>query len=434
MKKLKILLLASLLIPAAFAQYPGQYPPGQYPPGQRGPGIPIPRRSKTKEQKTEQTYIIRGVIRSIDAKSLEMDASDERVVTFQITAATKKPDGLIAGDKVEIDATKDDEGVFSAVTIKKTGSAATRTASSAPAPGSPDAPEDNRPATTMQTPVPSDPDEGGPPKLKRGVPKGARKPAPATTEVARNEIPASSENAPPPDPAVAEARLALIDKAREASQNFLAGLPNYMCQQFTTRYVSTARPINWQAQDIVSADVVFEHGKERYEHVAVNGKRVNKAINETGGAWSTGEFGTLLDDLFSPATAAQFKFAGNRTIMRQSAAVYDYEVDHPHSHWRIQAPGQAIQPAYRGSVWISKETARVLRIEMQSVKVPADFPYDTTEMALDYDYTNLGTEKFLLPVKAEILNCQRGTSTCQRNMIEFRNYHRYSGESTITFH
>jgi hypothetical protein len=36
-------------------------------------------------------------------------------------------------------------------------------------------------------------------------------------------------------------------------------------------------------------------------------------------------------------------------------------------------------------------------------------------------------------VKAEVLSCQRGTNTCQRNTIEFRNYHKYSGESTITF-
>ena len=72
--------------------------------------------------------------------------------------------------------------------------------------------------------------------------------------------------------------------------------------------------------------------------------------------------------------------------------------------------------------------------EMQAVKIPVDFPDDTTEMTVDYDYTSLGTEKFLLPVKAEILSCQRGTSTCQRNVIEFRNYHRYTGESTITFH
>jgi hypothetical protein len=31
------------------------------------------------------------------------------------------------------------------------------------------------------------------------------------------------------------------------------------------------------------------------------------------------------------------------------------------------------------------------------------------------------------------LSCQRGTNMCSRNTIDFRNYHKYSGESTVTF-
>ena len=44
---------------------------------------------------------------------------------------------------------------------------------------------------------------------------------------------------------------------------------------------------------------------------------------------------------------------------------------------------------------------------------------------MDYDYITLGTpEKFLLPVRAEILSCNRGSNECERNVIEFRNYHK----------
>ncbi len=440
-------------------QYPGQYPPGQYPPGQyppgqyppgsyppgQGTGIPFPRKSKSKntssdQNKAAETQTVSGIVRSVDAKSIDVEAPDERVITFKIADSTKKPDRLVPGDKVDVEATQDEKGAFSAVSIEKTGSAPAKTADAA----QPDEPLDARPTTRLATPVPLDADdEGGPPKLKRGVPP-ARKSAAAATETAENRqqpVPASPPAAspspalaPPPAAPAANDRLAMIGKAREASANFLSALPNYVCQQFTTRYVSVGHVTNWQAQDIVSAEVVYEDGKERYQNLAINGKPVKQAIEETG-AWSTGEFGTVLDDLFSPATAAQFKFVGNRTIARQAAVLFDFDVDHPHSHWRISVSGQAIQPAYHGSVWIAKESARVLRIEMQAVKIPVEFPDDTTEMALDYDYVTLGgTDKFLLPTKAEILSCQRGTNSCGRNTIEFRNYHRYSGESTITFH
>src|SRR2546425_200193 len=96
-----LLLVLLLLVPAGYSQYPGQYPPGGYPPGQgprQGPGLPVPRRGKTttKEQKAaEKTHIIRGVVRTVDAKSLEVEADDERMVTFQIAETAKKPDGLI---------------------------------------------------------------------------------------------------------------------------------------------------------------------------------------------------------------------------------------------------------------------------------------------------------------------------------------------------
>lgn len=39
----------------------------------------------------------------------------------------------------------------------------------------------------------------------------------------------------------------------------------------------------------------------------------------------------------------------------------------------------------------------------------------------------------LMSVHAETLGCQRDSGTCSRNAIDFRNYHKYSGESVITF-
>jgi len=59
---------------------------------------------------------------------------------------------------------------------------------------------------------------------------------------------------------------------------------------------------------------------------------------------------------------------------------------------------------------------------------------DHVESATDYQYIRLGDAKqYLLPVHAETLTCQRGSDLCSRNTIDFRNYRKYSGESTITF-
>jgi hypothetical protein len=199
------------------------------------------------------------------------------------------------------------------------------------------------------------------------------------------------------------------------------------------RFESTSRPVNWKPLDVISANVVYENGRESYRNLAVNGKPTGKRFEELGGAWSTGEFGSSLRDLFSRATAADFRFRRNSSTSGVAARVYDFEVERDSSHWRVQAPSQSIHPAYKGSVWIEPESGRVLRIEIQARSLPEEFPIDVVESVIDYASVRIGSGQFVLPVHAESLSCQRGTQNCSRNTIDFRNYHKYEAESSITF-
>jgi hypothetical protein len=250
------------------------------------------------------------------------------------------------------------------------------------------------------------------------------------SSAAPEAAPTRSEPAPIP---IVNPRQEIVEKARQAAASFLQSLPNYVCHQFTTRYANQTRATDWQPIDVITTDLVYEEGKESYRNLQINGKSTKKSPEESG-AWSTGEFGTILEDLFSPATDAEFRFMKDTSISGFSSAVFDFSVERPNSHWRISVPGQFVQPAYKGTIWVDKKTFRVLRIEMQARQMPQDFPEDTVETAVDYQYITLGTtEQFLLPVHAEVLSCMRGSNSCQRNVIDFRNYHKFSGESTIKF-
>ncbi len=327
---------------------------------------------------------------------------------------------------------------------------------------SPDAPKDeiglSRIAATPKY-QPIDDTDTGPPTLKRGA--AAKKPAPPA-QMASNAPPASAagrvseppaasretvssapgeiaprpadaeprpepvaDSAPPPDPR--------IEKARTAASTFTDTLPDYVCQEQMTRFASTTHIVDWRPLDIVSAELVYEKGRERYGKLAINGKPTKKTMEELPGAWSTGEFGTVLVDILSPSTAADFRYRRMSRSGGRDAYMFDFEVDHEHSHWHINAPSQSVLPPYRGSMWIDKETGRVLRIEMQAIHMPQEFPYDKVETATDYEYTRIGEGQFLLPVHAETLMCERGTNMCARNTIDFRNYHKYAGEATIIF-
>ena len=279
---------------------------------------------------------------------------------------------------------------------------------------------------------PESPDEK-PPTLKRGKP--APRPHSESDETAEKESPRGSTSAgsATPEPATERPKPdKFLDTAREAAANFTSHLPNYVCKEYVTRYQSVAKPPDWQALDMVSTDLIYEDGKEEYKNIAVNGHKGKDP--EKNGSWSTGEFGSILRDLFEPSTAAQFQGAGGDVISGHTARVYEFSVEQPHSHWKIYVPGsQYIFPAYKGSVWFDADTGRALRIEMQAVHIPEEFPLDTVESAINYDFTSFGSTKYLVPAKAETLSCERGTNNCSRNVIEFRNYRKFEGEATITF-
>jgi hypothetical protein len=223
-----------------------------------------------------------------------------------------------------------------------------------------------------------------------------------------------------------------IQRSKEWAETFTQGLPNYICEQVTTRYLEESRSAGWQAMDVVTAKIVYEDGHENYRDITVGGKHTNKSIMEIGGSTSEGEFAGYLRELFLD-NRAQFKFFQSTSVTGTPAAIYDFTVPLQRSGWTIIVGGQALRPQYSGSVWLEKSSGQVRRIEFQADKIPKDFPDDSVQTAVDYEAIRLGTATFLLPVHAENIACRRGTSICSKNEIDYRDYHKYSGESTIIY-
>ncbi len=262
------------------------------------------------------------------------------------------------------------------------------------------------------------------PILKRGI-QPARPPCPDSPSVA----------SPPADPVPAGSLSpaeSLIERAREAAFEFSNKLPNFICEEFMSRFSQRGR--EEMPLDVVSAEIIYRDALESYRNVKINDRPTDEDLQEIGGSWSTGEFASTLLELFDPHTDAQFRSGGVSPISGFSAQLYDFQVRSENSHWKVQSDSQALAPAYGGSVWVDPKTARVLRIEMQARNIPSDFPMDRVESAVDYSYVMIGGTSFLLPVHAESLGCERGTSDCRHNIINFRNYHEFKSEIKILPH
>jgi hypothetical protein len=474
---------------------PGGYPPGGYPgggypyPGGGGTGIPIPGRGRTnkgtpKPDANQPLPNFRGKLKHLDEKTISLQLGDDRVMDFKRTGKTKffkngdevkNTETFKEGDQVSVEGPEDAAGYMTAVNVywEKSGAppAATADASQAPkhspdqdkAQGTPDtwakdAPKpEEKPAASAEVapPAAKDADDPGRPVLRRGKPADESRehsdpvpdgpPAPAQPSAQ----PVQTAAAAPPAgdvpvlrhkddeggvPFVQPPMDQLIRKATDAALDFTEGLPAYVCQEMMARYESSTHPARFQPIDVLSMTVVDENGKDRYSDLQIDGRPTKKTLEESGGAYSTGDFGTVLIDLFSPATSANFRPVRESRTAGITAKVYDFDVKRENSHWDVKIGSQSYAPAYRGSVWIDPQTGRVLRIEKEGYNLPESFPVDHVESATDYQYVRLGDAKqYLLPVHAENLMCQRGTDNCSKIVIDFRNYHKYAGESTVTF-
>ena len=75
----------------------------------------------------------------------------------------------------------------------------------------------------------------------------------------------------------------------------------------------------------------------------------------------------------------------------------------------------------------------MIRIEEQTGPLPSSFPFDKAESVVEYGFINIEGKTYPLPVHSDILTCQRGSSTCTKNDITFRNYRKFAADSNITF-
>ncbi len=223
----------------------------------------------------------------------------------------------------------------------------------------------------------------------------------------------------------------LVERARVASSQFFSMLPNFLCQQSTTRSYGGADR-HWRPLDQVTAEILYEHGHESYRDVRLNGRPTGRSMMDLPGSRSTGEFSSTLRALFAPETGALFKFQSNAALAGFSTAVYQFAVSGDKSDWRITAGSQMIMTPYTGRIWIDRISSNVVRIEMQAVEIPKLFPFQRVEADVEYGPVNLPSGRYFLPEKAENVSCN-DLKSCSRNVIEFRNYHKYIGESSISF-
>jgi hypothetical protein len=250
--------------------------------------------------------------------------------------------------------------------------------------------------------------------------------------------PKKAEPPPPPAPPDSVEQARVLDEAREYALNYTKELPNFLCLEAVKRSIDKNlrdEPGNesWQGSDSFVTRLSYYENHEDYKVVMQGNHSVNDLdIRKMGGAISQGEFGSMMHEIFEPQSEARFEWDKWATLRGRRMYVFAYDIDQPHSKFSISWENEPpVIFAYRGKVYIDKETNKIIRITQSPYDMPGSYPVKESESILDYANQKIGDSDFLVPAK--VLWTSRTNRALIRNEVDFRLYKKFGAETSIKF-
>ena len=241
--------------------------------------------------------------------------------------------------------------------------------------------------------------------------------------------------APPPPLSSAEEQRVWRDTTGKA-EDYTRALPNFICTETVHRWVDTTAHDQWQPSPTLVADLTYFDQKEDYKLLTVEGKKSNKSIADVGGAFSQGEFGSILVVIFHPNSQTEHRWDHWTTLRKRATSVYFFRVGAGHRPHELRfhtTPADNVSAfvGLHGYLYIDQESGSVMRIAAISEEIPADFPVKNAHMVLDYDYAEIGGARYLLPLRAEVRIDTK--SARNLNSVEFQGYRKFRADANVTF-
>ena len=242
-------------------------------------------------------------------------------------------------------------------------------------------------------------------------------------------------------PKLSADQTSVLEDARAYALQYAEQLPNFICTQVTRREISRnhhasgAYGIGITSTENINHDLIEEQltylgGKESYKVLTVNGKKAEGLVHmQIGGAISTGEFGTIFTQVFSPDSHTTFTWDRETSVRGHRVWAFKFRVPREAGAAVIDRENNTAMVApFSGKVLIDPETFAVLEIS-STLELPANFRIRNVERRILYAEQNIAGKNYDLPIHCEI-HMQEGDLIFD-NSIDFQNYHRFSSESTI---
>jgi len=243
-----------------------------------------------------------------------------------------------------------------------------------------------------------------------------------------------------PDPPDSIEQAKVLDAARDYALNYEKQLPNFICAEVTRRSVDNhhtgpraLQDPDWRLADTVTTKLTYYDHQEKYEVMMVNNSSVtNMSMDKLGGAVSMGEFGSMMREIFDRQSEARFEWDKWATVRGRRMYVFAYDIDKDHSRYSILwDKSEKIVPAYRGKIYVDKETNMIIKIVQTPYDIPLSYPVQAVNTVLDFDFTKIGDSEYMVPLKVVVTSAT--SKYLAKNEKEFRLYRKFGAETTIKF-
>lgn len=249
--------------------------------------------------------------------------------------------------------------------------------------------------------------------------------ADVTSALATASVPLT-QNAAPPD-----ASPDLLARVRAANQELYSNLQFFVCNERIRRFETVTAGAAHHI-DTWTARVSFENGTEHYTQIRQD-KQPRTTLASIAGAWSEGEFGTLLQQTQILMNTPGVVFKGYTELNGVPVAIYVVEIAAQYSPWDLEVERRHYRIPFRTETWVSRSTGQILKIERVSTELPTLVGIAEMRWSVTLESLALDQKSWLLPKAGSYAVVYKTTGRREWNELTFSEYHRYGSEVALRF-
>ncbi|MDQ2775360.1 MAG: hypothetical protein M3Y57_10665 [Acidobacteriota bacterium] len=220
----------------------------------------------------------------------------------------------------------------------------------------------------------------------------------------------------PPDPPSD-----LLYRAQAVNDHLFDTLKSFVCDETIERFRGTLQSPVGRQLDTVTSTVSFENGSEHYSRIKQD-NHSRPTLASISGAWSEGEFGTLLRQTKQLLAVEPVMFQNLEQLDGEWAAIYEFDVTAADSPWDLVIDSREFHVPFHSKIWISVKSGNILRVSRSSASIPRDFQISEIQWMVSLRSVAMNGASWLLPVTGEYAVSYVGLNRRDWNRLTFLNW------------